>query len=392
MSQCKSSREVSLQNSLPKKLWFKARYLIPLLLIFIFLTTTEKELALNVLSDAFFQVGVFVLATLCIYHFAASALNKLDLPVIKKVSEFKIIFAALLGMLPGCGGAIIVITQFIKGQYSFGAVVAVLTATMGDAAFLLMATMPADSISVMLISLTVGCLSGYITDGIFGKNFLRPNTDNIAVKKSCPISTSKLAVALWKLMLVPAIIISGLMAFQQDPNEWLNLPRGSVELFGGVFAILAILMWAIESSSADNQFQDLVAEHEKSSTSTWFAQAVQDTNFVLSWAVMAFLVFELINYWADLDLTEWFGQWSMFAPLIGVLIGLIPGCGPQIVVTSLYINGAVPFSAQLGNAISNDGDALFPAIALAPKVALYATLCSTVPALIVAYSYYWLFE
>ena len=31
------------------------------------------------------------------------------------------------------------------------------------------------------------------------------------------------------------------------------------------------------------------------------------------------------------------------------------------------------FSAQLANAISNDGDALFPAIAIAPKAAILAT-------------------
>jgi len=79
-------------------------------------------------------------------------------------------------------------------------------------------------------------------------------------------------------------------------------------------------------------------------------------------------------------------------PLIGVVIGLLPGCGPQILVTSLYINGTVPLSAQLGNSISNDGDALFPAIVLAPKAALMATLYSSIPALIVAYSCFYLFE
>ena len=39
--------------------------------------------------------------------------------------------AAALGALPGCGGAIIVVTQYVTGRLSFGSVVAVLTATMG---------------------------------------------------------------------------------------------------------------------------------------------------------------------------------------------------------------------------------------------------------------------
>jgi hypothetical protein len=79
-------------------------------------------------------------------------------------------------------------------------------------------------------------------------------------------------------------------------------------------------------------------------------------------------------------------------PLIGLAIGLLPGCGPQILVTSLYLSGAMPMSAQLSNAISNDGDALFPAIALAPKAAMLATFYSAVPAFVVGYGYYFLFE
>ena len=73
-------------------------------------------------------------------------------------------------------------------------------------------------------------------------------------------------------------------------------------------------------------------------------------------------------------------------------IWFLPGCGPQVVVATFYLNGYIPLSAELGNAISNDGDALFPAIALAPKAAILATLYSAIPALVVAYGYFYLFE
>ena len=55
----------------------------------------------------------------------------------------------------------------------------------------------------------------------------------------------------------------------------------------------------------------------------------------------------------------------------------------------MYLSGIIPLSAQIGNAISNDGDALFPAIAIAPRVAIVATLYSAVPALLISYG--WLF-
>ena len=83
---------------------------------------------------------------------------------------------------------------------------------------------------------------------------------------------------------------------------------------------------------------------------------------------------------------------SILTPFIAVLVGFIPGCGPQIIVTSIYLLGIIPLSAQIGNAISNDGDALFPVLAIAPKVGLIATLYSAIPALIFSYAYLYFFE
>ncbi len=46
-----------------------------------------------------------------------------------------------------------------------------------------------------------------------------------------------------------------------------------------------------------------------------------------------------------------------------------------------------PLLPLIGNAISNDGDALFPAIALEPRAAALATAYSAIPATIVAYGF-----
>ena len=80
----------------------------------------------------------------------------------------------------------------------------------------------------------------------------------------------------------------------------------------------------------------------------------------------------------------------VFLPILAVLIGFIPGCGPQVLVTTLYLNGIIPFAALIANSISNDGDALFPAIALTPKMAVIATLYSGIPALIISYIFLFL--
>ena len=87
------------------------------------------------------------------------------------------------------------------------------------------------------------------------------------------------------------------------------------------------------------------------------SRVIDTTNFVTTWVVCGFLIYEIFMYLTGIDLKVFFDIWIVFVPLLAILFGFIPGCGPQIIVTTLYLNGSVPFSAEIGNAISNDGDA-----------------------------------
>ncbi len=76
--------------------------------------------------------------------------------------------------------------------------------------------------------------------------------------------------------------------------------------------------------------------------------------------------------------------------ILGVLIGIIPGCGPQVIFVSLYLKGMFPFAALLANAISQDGDALFPLIAMDRKSAFWATVVKTIVAAVVGVAAYYI--
>tara|TARA_B100000674_G_scaffold142895_1_gene112589 strand:- start:312 stop:770 length:459 start_codon:yes stop_codon:yes gene_type:complete len=97
------------------------------------------EVFFTAISDAYLQVSAFVAATFLLFY-GIERLFKADAAALLQEATFwQVPIAAGLGALPGCGGAVIVMTQYVSGRLSFGAVVAVLTATMGDAAFLLIA-------------------------------------------------------------------------------------------------------------------------------------------------------------------------------------------------------------------------------------------------------------
>ncbi|MEK9912076.1 MAG: putative manganese transporter, partial [Candidatus Puniceispirillum sp.] len=129
-----------------------------------------------------------------------------------------------------------------------------------------------------------------------------------------------------------------------------------------------------------------------STSGTILRRTIADTNFVTVWVIGAYLTFELMVYFFAIDLKTVFSGYAGLTPLVAILIGFLPGCGPQVLVTTMYLAGILPLSAQIGNALSNDGDALFPAIAIAPRVAIVATLYSAVPAVILSYGWMFVFE
>ena len=159
---------------------------VVLCLIIIFLAFQFNQLGEIVkqsIADAYLQVSVFVGFTLLIF-IGLDSYSKFNIEnFLIKTKKFHVIIAALLGMLPGCGGAIIIVTQYIQGRISFGSLIAVLTATMGDAAFLLLAIEPTTGLFIFSIGAVVGMISGYIVDYIHGVDYQKQaNTAEIQLK------------------------------------------------------------------------------------------------------------------------------------------------------------------------------------------------------------------
>ena len=337
--------------------------------------------------DAYLQVSVFVGFTLLIF-IGLDSLSSFNVDYfLAKSKNFHVLIASLLGAIPGCGGAVIVVTQYIQGKISFGSLVAVLTATMGDAAFLLLAIEPSTGMLIFILGFFVGTLSGYIIDYFHGAGFLRGSIkqQNITDSKLDKTFVSRFNI-IWLVIFFPGMILGVLVAFQINPDDIVNLPLdlNIASIFGISGAILSLLMWSL------NPMSDFQLSTDKSRG--YISRVVDTTNFVTTWVIAGFLVFELFMLFTNLDLKATFDVWIPITPLIAILFGFLPGCGPQIVVATFYLNGYIPLSAEIGNAISNDGDALFPAIALAPKAAIIATLYSGIPAIIFAYSYMLMFE
>ena len=361
---------------------------LPALLAGFTMITTDTDLGeviFTSIADAYIQVSTFVAATLLIVFSIEKFFNVDVTAALRRDTFWQVPVAAALGALPGCGGAIIVVTQYVTGRLSFGSVVAVLTATMGDAAFLLIAQEPLTGLAIAVIGFVVGTLSGWIINVIHGSDFLR---GGIAKEfEHNEDSSTRWIDYLWLVMMIPGILLAVLVATQVDADAFLANP-----LFDRPATLLGVIGGVLALSMRLAPRFGFLGDKAFSRNNTIVRRTIADTNFVTTWVVAAFLLFELSVYFFGLDLKNLFTGMALYTPLMAVLVGFIPGCGPQVLVTTMYLSGVIPLSALLGNAISNDGDALFPAIAIAPRVAIVATLYSALPALLVSYGWFFLVE
>jgi hypothetical protein len=324
--------------------------------------------------DAYVQVSVFVAATLLLFY-GAERLSHFNIGMaLSKARTGQVPLAALLGITPGCGGAVIVVAAYSSGHVGFGAVVATLTATMGDAAFLLLATRPDAALVVLPVSFIVGILSGWIVDRINTTEFRSHNQRETELAPL--IGRTRLLDQTYLALAIPGLIVGGAQLAQIEINDILGLPISWIALAG---TFLGLTIWATSTLAAMTNASDAPV-----------TRMAEETSFISVWVIGAYLAYEYAAEFGGLDLEAMFAAIAPLLPLIAIAIGFVPGCGPQVLVATLYINGVIPFAALIGNAISNDGDALFPAIALNPRAAVVATLYSAVPALIVAYAFYFL--
>ena len=250
--------------------------------------------------------------------------------------------------------------------------VAALIATMGDAAFLLLAKEPTTYIRLIGISMFAAIVSGWMVDRFHRGELYSSEVKHI---KNVRIGELRNRDKLFMALAAPGLILGILQLAQVNISDF-GIIVFSLGVFGALFttAVWAISPITAVSSSGDHPF----------------TRSSEETSFVTIWVIAGFLAYEYAYSFFGLDLEVLAEAAWIFLPLLAVLVGFIPGCGPQVLVTTLYLNGIIPFAALIANAISNDGDALFPAIALTPKMAIIATLYSGIPALIISYIFLFL--
>lgn len=359
------------------------------------------ELLLRPLADAFMQVGVFVALMVAPFGWARCRWgHRLDAALERRRAAGPLVAAALT-MPPGCGGAILVMAAYGRGAVSYGAAVAALVATMGDASWVLLAHDPWLTVQLKALLLVVGTATGLLVDAlgieprrrttsqpappVVGATPARVPAPSRRAATTRPVlprpglvlhDVGALPVLLW-LAIGGGAAVSVPVTFQLLDPETLYLALG---VLGATVALVVFVRGGCRLADDD----------EGSAAETSMAAVLRhgghEVAFVTVWVAVAYVAWSLITHLTGFDGSQ-LPVLGLAGVLVGALIGLVPGCAVQIVFAGLFAAGGMPLATFVANTISQDGDALLPLLALEHRSALLATVLTTVPALLVGLSF-----
>ena len=408
---------------------------------------------LAALADAFMEVGVFVAVLVGAFGWLRWRHGERIIGVLERNPLWGPAIGAVLGVSPGCAGAILVMPLFARRSVSYGTVIAALVATMGDSSWVIMAADPEMAAVLHGILFLTGLVTGYAVDllrvrpglpelpelsvptaalagvstgstarvstgstagvstgstaGVSTGSTARVSTGSTARFATARVSTDRLGAGVrvgprgtlsvamrvpvdlgplvfWVLVLT-GFVVAFPTAFQMVDPAVLTGLAGGVDPYltlGLAGTATAAVVFAVGKGKLADDSIETVDTWPHQPFSSVLRHGAHEVSFVVVWVAVAYVAWACVHVLTGFDGSQ-LPVLGIAGVLVGALVGLIPGCAVQIVFTGLFVNGIVPLPTLLANALSQDGDALLPLLALDRRSALVATCITTVPGLVV---------
>lgn len=278
---------------------------------------------------------------------------------IKGVRFRQYFMASFLGATPGCLGAFMNVSFYIRGLLTFGAMVGGMIATSGDEAFVMLTMFPVKAFFLFGILFLIGISSGWFVDKIAGFFKIRPceecDISDIHIHQECrPLSFKETLLNFRKLSFVKFLLLSlfilviyGFATGFIGPQEW-----GWQRI---TFITLTILAVIIILTVPEHYVEEHIWEHI----------AKRHLWRVFLWTLGALLVVNIgLKFW---DLEAFVKAHMLWVLLTASLIAIIPESGPHLIFVMMFAQGLIPFSVLLASSIVQDGHGLLPLLSYTIK-------------------------
>ena len=324
---------------------------------------------------------------------------------LRKTKIGQVVIGALLGSVPGCMGGFATVSLYTHRMFSFGALVAMMIASSGDEAFIMLAMIPEQALILFAVLFVIAVIVGIIVDR-FAKSPAPECEEGYKVHEGHEESDThehKSRHFGWKrisMFVALAVFIVDLATGQlghdhgsheagahshaehsghvhQDcdcghhheegrtfhinllSEDWMNV------LFAGLsIIVLIVLIFASDHFVEDHLWNHIVRKH---------------LPVIFAWTFGVLLVLGIGLQYIDID--RWISDNTVLMILLATAIGIIPESGPHMIFVTLFAAGVVPFPVLLASSISQDGHASIPLLAEDKKGFLWAKLINCAVAL-----------
>ena len=90
----------------------------------------------------------------------------------------------------------------------------------------------------------------------------------------------------------------------------------------------------------------------------WISSLTHTIKILVFIFIINFVLNIIINYYGNDVLTKLFLKDTMYSPFLSSLVGLIPNCGASVLLTELYLGGAISFASMIAGLLTGSGVAL----------------------------------
>lgn len=360
---------------------------------------------------------------------------------LRKTRLGQVTMAALLGSVPGCMGGFATVSLYTHRLFSFGALVAMMIASSGDEAFVMLAMFPQKAMILFAILFILAVITGYLTDKLYGRIHARKchkhehnecgvetdcheyelhseeclHNENSSIEDKQARSRHlgwKRIVMFIGLAAFIAALASGQLGHDHNTHSHEGHSHEAHMHEGYSHDAHCHEEHCHECECADvyidksKGFQiDLLSEDWMNvlfaglSVIVLFALIFASDHFVeehlwdhiikkhlptiFAWTFGVLLVLGITLQYIDIE--QWISDNTVLMILLATAIGVIPESGPHLMFVTLYAAGVIPFPVLLASSISQDGHASIPLLAESKKSFLWAKLINCLVALIAGF-------
>ena len=337
----------------------------------------------------------------------------------------QVVIGALLGSIPGCMGGFATVSLYTHRIFSFGALVAMMIASSGDEAFVMLAMIPEQALLLFVVLFVIAVVVGFLVDVIFkpkeiDSHTFPEHTECHSEEPSCHHEKAekhshkrhfswRRIVMFIGLAVFIAALASGQLAHDHggdgDFSTSLEMTEGVNEMTEGhchhgcthshhesghgehlgsidlldeqwmnvLFAGLSVLVLLVLIFGSDH----FVEEH------LWNHIVKKHLPVIFAWTFGVLLVLGYAMQYIEID--RWISDNTALMILLATLIGIIPESGPHMIFVTLFAAGVVPFPVLLASSISQDGHASIPLLAESKKSFMWAKIINCIVALIAGF-------